>query len=59
MTENKEHFRHIMLFYFRKGKNASHIFFSASAKHCLFGNKKAQYVENAPYFLPFLMFNKI
>ncbi|XP_023230347.1 histone-lysine N-methyltransferase SETMAR-like [Centruroides sculpturatus] len=23
MAENKEHFRHIMLFYFRKGKNAS------------------------------------
>ncbi|KOC62520.1 hypothetical protein WH47_04180 [Habropoda laboriosa] len=23
MSENKEHFRHIMLFYFRKGKNAS------------------------------------
>jgi len=23
MAENKEHFRHIMLFYFRKGKNIS------------------------------------
>ncbi|GAB6028825.1 hypothetical protein CHUAL_014145 [Chamberlinius hualienensis] len=23
MSENKEHFRHIMLFYYRKGKNAS------------------------------------
>ena len=23
MAENKEHFRHIMLYYFRKGKNAS------------------------------------
>jgi len=42
MAENKEHFRHIMLFYFQKGKNASHISFSASAKHSyLFGNKKA------------------
>ncbi|EZA52196.1 hypothetical protein X777_08709 [Ooceraea biroi] len=23
MEENKEHFRHLMLFYYRKGKNAS------------------------------------
>jgi len=36
MAENKEHFRHIMLFYFRKDKNALHISFSASAMliHC-------------------------
>jgi len=31
MVENKKHFQHIMFFYFRKGKNASHISFSASA----------------------------
>jgi len=50
MAENKEHFRHIMLFYFRKGKNISQkkicakFFFKYLLKFLLSNNIKTLHV---------------